>query len=79
VGSASLDKKKMTSESLSNTIDKNNKTNQEDISTTDSQKDFDSAGYDKDLVDMVKRDILQTNPNIKWDHIAGKQNMIFLY
>jgi katanin p60 ATPase-containing subunit A1 len=32
---------------------------------------FDSSGYDKDLVEMVKRDILQTNPNIKWDSIAG--------
>lgn len=32
---------------------------------------FDASGYDKDLVEMVQRDILQTNPNIKWDDIAG--------
>lgn len=23
------------------------------------------------MVEMVKRDILQTNPNVKWDSIAG--------
>lgn len=32
---------------------------------------FDTSGYDKDLIEMVKRDILQTNPNVKWDSIAG--------
>jgi hypothetical protein len=32
---------------------------------------FEASGFDKDLVDMVKRDILQTNPNVKWDSIAG--------
>lgn len=33
--------------------------------------EFDSSGYDKDLVDVVKRDILQAKPNVKWDDIAG--------
>lgn len=32
---------------------------------------FEASGFDKELVDMVKRDILQTNPNVKWDSIAG--------
>lgn len=29
------------------------------------------AGYEKDLVDVVKRDILNTSPNVKWSDIAG--------
>ncbi|CAG0914517.1 unnamed protein product [Notodromas monacha] len=31
---------------------------------------FDSQSYDKDLVDLLERDIVQKNPNIKWDDIA---------
>lgn len=27
---------------------------------------FDSAGYDRDLVEALERDIVQTNPNIHW-------------
>ena len=27
---------------------------------------FDPAGYDKDLVQALERDIVQTNPNVKW-------------
>ena len=33
-------------------------------------KRFDSVSYDKDLVDLLERDIVQKNPNIKWDDIA---------
>ncbi|KAJ3050445.1 Katanin p60 ATPase-containing subunit A1 [Rhizophlyctis rosea] len=33
--------------------------------------EFDGTGYDKDLVEMVKRDILVTTPNVKWNDIAG--------
>ncbi|KAI8822047.1 P-loop containing nucleoside triphosphate hydrolase protein [Fimicolochytrium jonesii] len=33
--------------------------------------EFDGSGYDKDLVEIVKRDILQTAPNVKWTDIAG--------
>ncbi|KAJ3336228.1 hypothetical protein HDU93_003413 [Gonapodya sp. JEL0774] len=29
------------------------------------------SGYDKDLVEMIKRDVLQTSPGVKWDDIAG--------
>ncbi|CAI8018474.1 Katanin p60 ATPase-containing subunit A1 [Geodia barretti] len=32
---------------------------------------FDPAGYDKELVEALERDILQKNPNVKWDDIAG--------
>ena len=27
---------------------------------------FDPTGYDKDLVEALERDIVQTNPNVKW-------------
>ncbi|RKO84130.1 hypothetical protein BDK51DRAFT_28965, partial [Blyttiomyces helicus] len=46
---------------------------QQDRAQADEQgrPEFDGSGYDKDLVEMVKRDILQTTPNVKWADIAG--------
>ena len=35
------------------------------------EKKFDAAGYDKDLVEALERDIVQRNPNVTWDSIAG--------
>jgi katanin p60 ATPase-containing subunit A1 len=32
---------------------------------------FDSVGYDKDLVDIMERDMLLHHPNVKWNDIAG--------
>ena len=32
---------------------------------------FDYQGYDKDLVDIMERDILLRDPNVKWSDIAG--------
>jgi katanin p60 ATPase-containing subunit A1 len=39
----------------------------------DQQKDkkFDGGGYDKDLVEALERDIVQRNPNVAWDSVAG--------
>uniref|UniRef100_UPI00358EEF25 katanin p60 ATPase-containing subunit A1-like isoform X2 n=1 Tax=Myxine glutinosa TaxID=7769 RepID=UPI00358EEF25 len=31
---------------------------------------FDGSGYDKDLVEVLERDIVSRNPNIRWDDIA---------
>ncbi|KAA3675597.1 katanin p60 ATPase-containing subunit A1 [Paragonimus westermani] len=31
---------------------------------------FDPSGYDKDLVEVLERDIVQRNPNVRWDDIA---------
>lgn len=37
---------------------------------TVSEKKYEIAGLDSELVDMLERDILQKNPNIRWDDIA---------
>ncbi len=34
------------------------------------EKKYDGAGMDKDLVEMLERDILQRNPSVRWDDIA---------
>ncbi|XP_066939195.1 katanin p60 ATPase-containing subunit A-like 1 [Macrobrachium rosenbergii] len=36
----------------------------------DEEKKFDPSGYDRDLVDMLERDIVQKNPSIRWTDIA---------
>lgn len=36
----------------------------------DEEKKFDGEGYDRELLDMLERDIVQKNPNIRWDDIA---------
>jgi hypothetical protein len=35
------------------------------------EKKFESNGMNKDLVEALERDIVQRNPNVKWDDIAG--------
>ncbi|KAB7507609.1 Katanin p60 ATPase-containing subunit A1, partial [Armadillidium nasatum] len=34
------------------------------------EKRFDPSGFDRDLVDMLERDIVQKNPGIRWEDIA---------
>ncbi|XP_063297288.1 katanin p60 ATPase-containing subunit A1 isoform X1 [Pelobates fuscus] len=33
-------------------------------------KKFDGTGYDKDLVEMLEKDIISQNPNVRWEDIA---------
>jgi katanin p60 ATPase-containing subunit A1 len=37
----------------------------------EAEKKFECAGINKDLVEALERDIVQRNPNVKWDDIAG--------
>ncbi|XP_063840475.1 katanin p60 ATPase-containing subunit A-like 1 isoform X5 [Scylla paramamosain] len=37
------------------------------------ERKFDPSGYDRDLVDMLERDIVQKNPSIRWTDIADLQ------
>ncbi|XP_072333065.1 katanin p60 ATPase-containing subunit A-like 1 isoform X2 [Scyliorhinus torazame] len=37
-------------------------------------KRFDGTGYDKDLVDVLERDIISRNPNVHWDDIADLED-----
>ncbi|TNN20853.1 Katanin p60 ATPase-containing subunit A-like 1 isoform 4 [Schistosoma japonicum] len=44
-----------------------------DTTTTNNntEEKFDASGYDKDLVEILERDIVQRNPNVRWDDIAA--------
>ncbi|VDN03612.1 unnamed protein product [Thelazia callipaeda] len=35
------------------------------------EKVFDDKGYDKELVEIIERDIMQKRPDVHWDDIAG--------
>lgn len=38
------------------------------------KKVFDGKGFEKELVEMIKRDIIQQNPNVHWKDIAGLED-----
>ncbi|XP_063233836.1 katanin p60 ATPase-containing subunit A-like 1 [Bacillus rossius redtenbacheri] len=49
------------------------KTDKEKEEIEEEEKDerkFEGSGYDRDLIEMLERDIVQKNPNIHWDDIA---------
>lgn len=70
--SKTSNKKENTNGSINNQEKQDNKEKEKDDNTesTPEEKRFDPSGYDHDLVDMLERDIVQKNPNIRWDDIA---------
>lgn len=53
------------------TGDKSDKDDKDDEPVNNDEKKFEANNYmDHDLVEMLERDILQKNPNIRWDDIA---------
>ena len=44
--------------------------NEEEEDEGEEERRFDGSGIDKDLIDMLERDIVQKDPNIHWDDIA---------
>lgn len=51
----------------SENTDKNDKTDAEE------EKKFECHGMERELADVLERDIVQKNPNIRWDDIADLQ------
>lgn len=62
-----LDGSKTDREHKDSENEKNDKTESEE------EKKFECHGMDRELVDILERDIVQKNPNIHWDDIADLQ------
>lgn len=50
--------------------EKPNEDKADDDEDDEEERRFDGSGMDKDLIDMLERDIVQKDPNIHWDDIA---------
>ncbi|KAJ3213219.1 Katanin p60 ATPase-containing subunit A1 [Dinochytrium kinnereticum] len=61
--------KKMASQA--SLVEPSEKKDQSSEDTKSDRPDFEGVGFEKDLVEMVKRDILNTSPNVRWSDIAG--------
>eukprot|EP00062_Callorhinchus_milii_P015211 gi/632965225/ref/XP_007898785.1/ PREDICTED: katanin p60 ATPase-containing subunit A-like 1 isoform X3 [Callorhinchus milii] len=72
-GRAEKASSKYTSDSRGRGRDDRGKKNLHDGGDVDVKK-FDGTGYDKDLVDVLERDIISRNPNVHWDDIADLED-----
>lgn len=63
-------KKDTNGHNTNGTTDKSEKDKDEKEVLKPEEKRFDCSSYDQDLVDMLERDIVQKNPNIRWSDIA---------
>ncbi|XP_033607931.1 katanin p60 ATPase-containing subunit A-like 1 [Cryptotermes secundus] len=50
--------------------DNKEKSDKEKEEFEEAEKRFEGSWYDRDLIDMLERDIVRKNPNIHWDDIA---------
>ncbi|XP_021940037.1 katanin p60 ATPase-containing subunit A-like 1 isoform X1 [Zootermopsis nevadensis] len=50
--------------------DNKEKSDKEKEEIEEEERRFEGSGYDRDLIEMLERDIVQKNPNIHWDDIA---------
>lgn len=71
LSSASDKQRKLKSSERDLQDDQSDDSNAPPKETPHGKPEFNPSGYEKDLVEMVKRDILVASPNIGWKDIAG--------
>ncbi|CAH0562100.1 unnamed protein product [Brassicogethes aeneus] len=70
-GSSRLDQQKYSNVDTNTKTDKDNKdTENVGEKGEEEEKKFECHGLERDLADVLERDIVQKNPNIRWDDIA---------